>query len=825
MGSSLSNDRIERRVAVPASTVSGWVGRYVVAVGILNIVLGFPLTVGGVWLIFLGGSWYYALAGAVFAVAGVLLVRRRMAGVWLYLAAYVATLAWSLWEKGLSGWPLVPRLLAPTVLLVLVLLCVPALRRTAVRPRGDALATAAAALLLVVSAAMGTRLLGMPVQAVANPVAQPSATTAAPPVSPASRPVLEAGADWPTYGGSSHATRYSPLSEINRDNVSRLERAWLFRTRDLPRDGNADYAPETTPLKIGKDLYLCSAMNVLIAVDAVTGLEEWRYDPGVPVDAIPYSATCRGVAFFELPGAEPDAFCGRRIIEGTLDARLIAVDARTGQPCREFGINGHVYLEEGMGRTAPSWVSVTSPPTIVGGIVVVGHQVLDGQAEDAPSGVIRGYDAVTGELAWAWDLGRPERRGKPAPGDAYTRGTPNMWTIASADEELGHVYLPMGNSSVDYYGANRSAAENRYSTALVALDVATGTPVWHFQTVHYDVWDYDLGSQPTLVDFPTASGSVPALVLATKQGDIYILDRRTGASLFPVEERPVPCGGVEPQNLSPTQPFSAYHSLLMPPLREKDMWGFTPIDQLWCRIQYRRSHYQGVYTPPTADRRWIQFPGYNGGNDWGSVAVDVERGILVVNYNNIPNHNRLVPRERVNRLGVTSIDRSIGTREDAPNDLDPQVGAPYGIDVNAGWRVAFTGMPCTEPPYGGIRAIELATGRTLWDRPLGTARRNGPFGIPSHLPFTIGTPNNGGPLVTAGGLIFIAAATDNLIRAIDIATGEVLWQDVLPAGGQATPMTYEEGGSQYLVLMAGGHHFMETSIGDHLIAWALPRRE
>lgn len=833
------------------------------------IVVGGMLLAGGVWLIALGGSWYYAPAGLGLIVSGLLMMSGRMAGVWIYVLVYAGTAVWAFWEKGLDGWAQVPRLVAPTVILVLVLLSIPVLRRKPYRRTAGAVAG------FILAAACGQMLLPGPAaaqqetpdatapsseeQIEATPPDQipggpdrpgtestpdtgdaqftdpraseddvpPVETLADPDLERGLRaargpvPVLQTGEDWPAYGGSIHATRYSPLSRITRDNVANLERVWEYRTGAMP-DGDENYAPETTPLKIGNDLYLCSAMNVLIAVDAATGLEEWRHDPGVSEDAIPYSASCRGVAFYEDPETDPDSLCARRIIEGTLDARLVAVDAATGQPCTEFGQNGEVYLEEGLGATVPSWVSVTSPPTIVRGVIVVGHQVLDGQAEDAPSGVVRGYDAVSGELLWAWDMGRPELQGEPPEGEVYTRGTPNMWTIASGDEELGHVYLPMGNSSVDYYGANRSEAENEYSTSLVALDVTTGEPVWHFQTVHYDVWDYDLGSQPSLVDFPTEEGTVPALILSSKQGEMYVLDRRTGESLFPVEERPVPQGGVEPQNLSPTQPFSAYHSLLMPPLEEKDMWGMSPLDQLWCRIQFRRAIYDGVYTPPTANRHWIQYPGYNGGQDWGSMAVDVERGILIANYNDIPNYNRLVPREEVEKAGARPINQ--GMLANAPQDLDPQAGAPYGIDVNAGWRL-FTGLPCTEPPYGGIRAIDLATGETLWDQPLGEARRDGPFGIPSMLPIRIGTPNNGGPLITAGGLVFIAAATDNLIRAIDIETGEVLWEDVLPAGGQATPITYEEDGRQFIAFMAGGHHFMETPIGDYMIAWALPAAE
>lgn len=635
---------------------------------------------------------------------------------------------------------------------------------------------------------------------------------------------LQASEDWPYWGGGAHATRYSPLGQIDRSNVSQLEEVFVYHTGDLP-EGEAEgkYSPETTPLKIGDDLLLCSAMNILLSVDAATGEENWRYDPGVPNSAIPYGATCRGVTFYTNPDAAEGDLCATRVVQATLDAKLVAVDSESGAPCEAFGENGMVDLWEDLGERVPGFYAVTAPPVVVRGVLVTGAQVLDGQAEDAPSGVVRGFDAVTGELAWAWDLGAPEQnRNGPPEGEVYTRGTPNMWTTATADEELGLVYLPMGNSAVDYYGSNRSEAENDYSTAVVALDGTTGEVEWVFQTLRNDVWDYDLGSQVTLIDWQ----DTPALVVSSKQGDIYVLDRATGEPLTPVEElTDLPQGEIEPDYIADSQPISAWHTLRKPPLEPKDMWGATPLDQLWCRIQYHRANYQGYLTPPSADQPWIQYPGYNGGSDWGSVSVDPERGILIANYNDIPNYNQLIPREDpATSDEYTTIAEAPETVGAPDNPADPQAGSPYAIDVNAGWRSILTGMPCTAPPYGGIRAIDLETGETLWDRPLGTARRNGPWGIPSLLPFTIGTPNNGGSVLTAGGLVFIAAATDNLFRAIDIETGETLWQTELPAGGQANPITYEVDGRQYVMVSAMGHHFMETLVDDSLIAWALPER-
>ena len=799
----------------------------VMVLAFMLLLFGLPIAAGGAWLISLGGSWYYVLAGIGLLVTAWMLFRLSMLAVWIYLATFAGTLIWALWEAGFDGWAQVPRLVAPTVVLVLVLLCIPVLSRGA-RHGGAAIAagvTGLAALIGSSALIFGSERLIAVAQPQPTPppaeVVESEAQATEQQTEPAPyAPMRETGADWPAYGGTHHATRYSPLDQITPENVEDLELAWEFRTGDMPEEDDP-YSNQNTPLKIDDRLLLCSAMNQVIALDAATGLEIWRYDPGVSTDAIPYNATCRGLAFYEAPELAADELCAQRVLMNTLDARLIALDTQTGQLCPEFGTNGVVDLEEGIGRTVPGWYAPSSPPTIVRNIAVVHSQVRDGQRRDAPSGVVRGYDAETGEMAWAWDMGRPGEKGLPPEGETYTRGTPNVWTIASGDDELGHVYLPHGVPAADYWGSDRSEAENTYSTALVALDVTTGEPAWHYQTVYYDVWDYDLGSQGTLIDFPTPDGPVPALVLPTKLAMFWIFDRRTGELLVEVEDRPVPQGGVEPEELSPVQPFVVdFPNALKPDLEERHMWGMTPLDQLWCRIQYRQSNYEGIYTPPSTDW-WIQFPGYNGGSDWGGVAVDTERGIMVANYNNTANRNRLLEREEVDELGIVPVDEP-GYHENSPDDIDPQADIPYGVQVNAGWRVPLTGLLCTQPPYGGIMAIDLETREVLWDRPFGQARRDGPFGLPSFLPIDIGTPNNAGSVVTASGLIFIAAATDDLIRAIDIDTGETLWRATLPAGGQAGPATYEVDGRQYLVINAGGHTFMETRIGDYFLAYALP---
>lgn len=778
--------------------------------------IGVVLFVGGAYLFYLGGSPYYVLAGLGLLATAWLLWRGSAMALWFYVLVYGATLVWAVWEAGLDGWALVPRVVAPTIMLLLVVLAIPTLSP---RHGGWRAAFLVDVVIIVAAAIIGLTLPNVHVTAYAG---------ALPPAGPANAmadPSLwQAGEDWPAYGGSYSARRYSPLAEITPDNVGKLKRVWDIHTGDLPRSDFAKgkYGAETTPLKVGNTLYLCTPKNIIISLDPATGKERWRYDPRVDDKWIPYTAACRGVSYYALPGVSPTEACASRIYEGTLDSRLIAIDANSGAPCAGFGDNGAVDTKAGMGEVTPGMLSITAAPTIVRGIIVIGHQVLDGQKRDAPSGVIQGYDAVTGALRWAWDMKQPEMTGVPPAGSTYARGTPNMWTTASGDERLGLVYIPLGNSAVDNYSTPRSNVENEFSSSLVALDVDTGKPVWHFQTVHKDVWDYDLGSQATLIDFPSGGSTVPALVLPSKQGDLYILDRRTGKPLTQVEERPAPTGGVEPEQRSATQPHSLYHTLRKADLTEKDMWGMSPIDQMVCRIQFRTASYSGFYTPPTSATHSIEYPGYNGGSDWGGIAVDPGRGIIVANYNDMPNYLQLVPRDEADRLGWAPRGQERGKIGGPEGAGDPQAGTPFAINVNAGWRLPLTGLLCKEPPYGGIRAIDLKSGKTLWDRPLGTARTNGPFGIPSMLPVDIGTPNNGGSVVTAGGVVFIAAATDNLMRAIDLRTGKTLWTDTLPGGGQATPMTYEVNGKQYVVIMAGGHHFMETPISDELIAYALP---
>jgi quinoprotein glucose dehydrogenase len=785
-------------------------GAAAIILAIIMAIIGIILTIGGIWLAVLGGSIYYLIAGVALLASAWFLFRRRMIGGWVYIALFILSAIWGFAESRGNAWAMIPWLIAPLVILILVLLVMPTLstapRRWSYAGGGIALGIIfVVASFAILGASGGTAIGALPPQSSPG-MTDPSG--------------LATGADWQTYGGTYANWRYSPLTQINPGNVGKLKKVWEVHTGGMPTSPAYKklYGTENTPLKVGDMLYTCTAKNVIVALDAATGRPLWRVDPHVPDAWIPYTTACRGLAYYQVPGEPAGMPCAGRIIEGTLDSRLLAVDARTGKPCTDFNGTGQQDTKIGMGWVYPGLASINSAPTIVRGIIVVPHQILDGQCRCAPSGVIQGFDAKTGKLAWAWDMGHPDWHGYPPKGQEWTRGSPNMWTGSAGDERLGLVYVPLGNVADDYISKGRSPLENQYSSSLVAIDVTTGKPRWSFQAVRKDVWDYDLGSPPTLIDYR----GTPALVLPSKQGDLYILDRATGRALTPVGSVAAPLGGVEPEERAPRQIVSLWQTLKKPDLVEADMWGMSPIDQMICRIQFRRVDYRGEFTPPSANRHSVEYPGYNGGSDWGGVSLDPVRGVIIANYNDMPNYLKLVPRAEANKLGIKPRFATGGASANS-HQIDPQWGVPYAIAVDAGWRLHWTGLLCKRPPYGGIRAIDIASGKTIWDHPFGTAERNGPFNVPTMLPFTIGTPNNGGSVITASGLIFIAAATDDLIRAIDERTGKTVWSAPLPAGGQANPIIYQQDGREYLVIFAGGHHFMETPMGDSVIAYALPK--
>ena len=780
---------------------------------LIFILFGLPLLIGGGYLMSLGGSLYYLIAGLALIASGIQLFRNKMSGAWLFAVFFVLTLIWTIWESGSRFWGWVPRVAVFAALALLLSLLLPKIEHGASRKVSFGL-TAVIVLCFIVAGVMAF---------VPHFEYKSDQTYPDKPLTTASSDPTQADSDWKYYGRDANATRYSPLKQINSENAGKLQRAWVYRTGDLPPAGKANkWAAEHTPIKVGNAVYVCSATNNIIRLDPVTGKEVWHFKSGVEYKSVPYTAACRGLTYYESKVIPTGQACHSRIIVGTLDMRLLAVDTETGKACEGFGEHGQTNLMTGFGETVPSFVSITAPVSIVRDTIVTSQQVRDNQRRWAPSGVTRGYDAETGKFKWAWDVNRPGKKGEPGPGEEYSRGTPNSWTASVGDEKLGLVYIPMGNSAADHYSAMRSPEENKVSSAVVALDAQTGDVRWVYQTVHKDVWDMDLGSQPTLLDYPDETGkAVPAMLIPTKMGQTFIVNRITGKPLSAVEERPVPQTELKDEQLSPTQPFSVGMPRLgFPNLTEKQMWGITPIDQMLCRIKFKKANYNGFFTAPSLSKPWIMYPGNNGGSDWGSYAYDANSGVMIANWNNTPMYAQLLTRENVQKDGVYSLDNpKFNPKLVSPKR--PMDETPYGLTI--GPFFSPTQMLCSEPPYGMISAIDLHTKKVLWQHPLGSAERNGPFGIATHMPINIGTPNNGGPIMTAGGVTFVAATTDDKIRAIDSKTGKELWSDTLPAGGQATPMTYSQNGEQYLVIMAGGHHFMKTPVGDYLVAYKLPK--
>jgi quinoprotein glucose dehydrogenase len=631
-----------------------------------------------------------------------------------------------------------------------------------------------------------------------------------------------ADGEWAHYGGSANATRYSRLSQITPSNAANLEEAWTYHIGQEAKDAHSAHEMEVTPLMVDGLLYGCTSHNAVFALDPATGRQVWRHETKIEMDA-KGRGVCRGVSFYRAPASTAE--CPTRLLLGTVDNKLIALDAKTGQSCRGFGKDGSVDLSDGLGLEPATrgWINPTSPPAIVHGVAVIGSFVVDNASTRVPPGVIRGYDAVTGALKWAFDPGKPDEHGPLAPGQVYTPSTPNAWPAFSGDEALGLVYVPMGNGSPDYYGPHRTPQTDRFSVATVALDADTGQVRWVFQAVHHDLWDYDLAAQPALVDFPTANGPVPALIQATKTGQIFVLDRRTGQPLTKVEEKSVPPSSIPGERASPTQPYSTgMPDFSGPVLREADMWGITPFDQLYCRIKFRQATYQGMYTPLRFGSS-IRTPGELGGIDWGSVSVDEGRGVLVVNSNLMADWDELISREQADREHLfTSRDPRAKGAPTPPYRGGAMEGTPYGLHFD-GFRTAL-GVPCQRPPYGYLTAVDLKSRKQLWQHPLGNASNSGPFGLALGLPFQLGAPNIGGSIVTAGGVIFIGATQDKYFRAVDEKTGSVLWETRLPAGGHATPMTYlAADGQQYVVIAAGGNQNFGTGNSDSLVAYRLKR--
>ena len=631
--------------------------------------------------------------------------------------------------------------------------------------------------------------------------------------------------DWTAYGKDSGGGHYSKASEITPENVHNLERAWVHRSGDFQDGANTrgtisneiQTSFQATPLLVDETLYYCTPFNRVFALNPETGQEKWIFDPEVDPAGRPLK-TCRGLSSWKDLNKNQSDVCYHRIVGVTMDVELFSIDGKTGKLCDDFGEKGIVNLRKGLGNHPDTYYWSSSPPAIIGDKLIVGGSVIDNLSINIPGGVVRAYDIRTGELIWYWD---PIPPGKEAVLDddgnhLYQRGTANVWSIISTDPDLNLIYLPTGNASPDYYGGHRKGLDY-YNSSVVALNADTGEVVWHFKTVYHDVWDYDVPSQPTFYNIEKDGKIIKALAQTTKMGLVFLLNRETGEPIFPIEEREVPQGSLEGENLSKTQPFPTKPLPLNPINFDSDeAYGFTFWDKGYCKRTAKKLRNEGLYTPPSLQGS-IHYPSAIGGNNWGGPAIDHSRNVMVVNTMNLASLIVMIPR--------ADCDKSL--EELAINDtqarftaIEQNEGIPY-CNLRSMGFFSPLGVPCTKPPWGTLTAVDLNTGDHLWNVPLGTSKDIAPF------PFwwIKGAPNIGGPTVTASGVTFIGATSDHYLRAFNTETGEELAKFRLPTGAHATPMTYtNEQGKQFVVIAAGGHWAIGTPASDHLIAFALPEK-
>ncbi|AUW41466.1 glucose/quinate/shikimate family membrane-bound PQQ-dependent dehydrogenase [Rhizobium leguminosarum] len=777
----------------------------IIVTSIFFIIIGLALGGGGLWLVTLGGSVFYLFAGLMFLITAGLLLMRKAVALWVYAVLVVAALAWAIWEVGFDWWQLGPR--GGMIILLGLWLLTPWIRRPlGLRsPTGITYAANPWPLAVPVVLAICVALYSMTTDPHDLAGELPKDTVAANPAFGGSVP----DGEWHQYGRTPFGQRYSPLDQITAQNVSTLKEAWRYQTGDVKRpDDVGETTYQVTPLKVKDTLYLCTPHNWAIALDAKTGKEKWKYDANSGMNPDRQHQTCRGVTYYADPTVAAGQPCAERVYLPTSDARLIALDAADGKICTGFADQGVLHLETGMRYNPAGYYYSTSPPVAVAGKIIIGGAVNDNYSTQEQSGVIRAFDINTGALIWNWDSGNPDVTTPIAADQTYTTNSPNSWSVFSVDETLGMVYLPLGNQVPDQLGINRSANVEKFSSSIVALDIATGQLRWVRQAVHHDLWDMDVPAQPALIDLTKQDGTVvPALVGSTKQGDIYVLDRRSGEPIIPVKEIPAPDGAVSGDHTSPTQPISDL-TFSPEPLQEKDMWGVSLFDQLACRIDFHRYRYEGRYTPPSLQGT-IVYPGNFGTFNWGSVAVDPERQIMFGMPTYLAFTSRLVPAADIPPRGQDE--------KGSEQGLNRNDGAPYGVFM--GPFLGLLKIPCQAPPWGYVAGVDLRTGKIAYMHKNGTVHDMTPL----PLPFKVGVPGIGGPMLTKGGVAFLGAAVDNYLRAYDVTSGRELWQGRLPAGGQATPMTYmTDDNKQYVVMVAGGHGSVGTKPGDYVIAYTLP---
>ena len=617
--------------------------------------------------------------------------------------------------------------------------------------------------------------------------------------------------EWPAYGHDETGTRFSPAKQVDRNNVRRLAQAWIIRTGDLMSGTNAGRF-EATPIFVDGTLFVSTPLGDVLALDPENGSERWRFDAHLSLDASYGDFANRGVSTWVDGKLSRGATCRRRVFVVPVDARLIALDSRTGKPCEGFGSHGEVDLTTGV-LNPPHYkgeYEVTSPPAIFGDLVIIGSAIGDNVRADAPSGVVRAFDARTGAQRWAWD---PIPRDPKDPAyetwkgpSAHKTGAANAWSLISVDTARSLIFVPVGSASPDFFGGERLGA-NLYANSLVALNALTGQIVWHFQAVHHDLWDYDVPAQPVLVTVNHGGRSVDAVVITTKMGHVFVFERATGKPLFPIEERPVPASDVPGESAWATQPFPQMSMRLSPErLSADEAFGVTLEDVAECKLRIAAARSEGIFTPPST-RGTIIYPGNIGGSNWSGAAWDPGRQILVSPTNRVAFEVALVPRNSFDSARMAS----------PGAEMTPQLGTAYGMRRDV--LLSASGTPCNPPPWGVLEAVSLADGTKKWESPLGH--------IPAfeRLPAsrTWGSMNLGGAMITGGGLVFASGGFDSELHAFDIDTGHELWQAKLPAGGNAMPMTYQTAnGKQYVVISAGGHDRLRTPLGDYVVAFALP---
>jgi quinate dehydrogenase (quinone) len=795
--------------------------------GAVVALLGLGLAGGGVKLLTLGGSWFYLVAGIIMMAIGYFSFRRQAATLWTALGLLILSVAWAISEVGIDFWQLVPRTVTFLVIALGTALIAPLLARKSGAP---ALTTRSSGLLSVILAiALVATLVGM---------FRPHPTVVAANNQPA--PIInadagkESGNDWPAWGRGTTGNRFVQFDQINKSNVKDLKVAWTYHTGDLAIDGK-EY--QVTPLKIDDTVYLCTPSNIVIALDPTNGTERWRFDPQTKLSQSTAGwRRCRGVGYADLTTSAAPAsdnsttdavqgaatlpeVCRKRILTSTTDARLLAIDAETGKLCQDFGVNGAVDLSVGLtkdpvGGQQGSY-NVTSAPLVADGVVMVGGRLNDNLTVGEPSGVVRGFDVRTGKILWAWDAARGATDSTPLPdGETYAPETPNFWGTAAYDPALGLAYFPTGNQTPDFWTGNRHSYSDEYNDAIVAVDMKTGKERWHFRTANIDQYDYDVSSQPILYDLPKGDGTTtPVIIQLTKRGEVFVLDRRTGEPVVPVEQRKVPTDAMPGMEVSPTQPFSAI-SVGAESLKESDMWGATIFDQLYCRIEFKEMRWEGPFTPLSDKQRTLIYPGYYGGFNWGGGAIDASTGTLIVNDIRMAQWGRFIKQDEAKRIGL---------KPSTEGEYSEQLGTPWGVERSM--FVSPLGVPCFKPPFGSMTAIDLVSGKTKWQVPLGSIQDAPVHGIVLGVRIPLGMPTMGGPLVTKGGLTFFHGTLDYYTRALDNDTGEELWRGRLPVGGQGAPMSYVgRDGKQYIVVVAGGATRTGTNDnrGDDVIAYALP---